>query len=75
MKKAEPTKATSIRLSHELTAELAAVARAEGVPISDVVRAAVAKYIASRCTDKDFQARLKKRMEENREVLERLLGD
>jgi predicted DNA-binding protein len=73
--KAKPSKAMSLRLSEDLMAELAAVARAEGVPISDVVRAAVGKHIASRRTDKDFQAKVKKRLEENREVLERLLED
>ena len=71
-KKAAPTKATSLRLSPELAAELSAVARADGVPISDVVRAAIGKHIATRRADQDFQARLKKQMEKDREVLERL---
>lgn len=73
-KKAAPTKATSLRLSPELAAELSAVARAEGVPISDVVRVAIGKHIATRRADEDFQARLKERMEEDRKVLERLAG-
>jgi predicted DNA-binding protein len=71
-RKAAPTKATSLRLSPELAAELSAVARAEGVPISDVVRAAIGKHIASRRADEDFQARLKEQMQEDRKVLERL---
>lgn len=71
-RKANPTKITSLRLSSELAAELSAVARAEGVPISDVVRAAIGKHIASRRADEDFQARLKEQMEEDRKVLERL---
>jgi predicted DNA-binding protein len=71
-RKAKPTKATSLRLSPDLAAELAAVARADGVPISDVVRAAISKHIATRRADEDFQARLKAQMEEDRKLLERL---
>jgi predicted DNA-binding protein len=71
-RKKVPTKATSLRLSPELAAELSAVARAEGVPISDVVRTAISKHIATRRADEDFQARLKQQMEEDRKVLERL---
>lgn len=71
-RKKKPTKATSLRLSPELAAELSAVARADGVPISDVVRAAIAKHIATRRSDEDFQARLKEQMEEDRKLLERL---
>jgi predicted DNA-binding protein len=71
-RKAAPTKATSLRLSPGLAAELATVARAEGVPISDVVRAAIGKHIATRRADEDFQARLREQMEEDRKVLERL---
>jgi predicted DNA-binding protein len=69
------TKATSLRLPEELAADLAAVARADGMTISDAVREAVGKHIASRSTDEDFQQRVKKRMEENRELLERLIKD
>jgi predicted DNA-binding protein len=71
-RKRRPTKATSLRLSPELAAELSAVARAQGVTISEVVRAAVSDHIASRRADEDFQARLKEQMEEDRKVLERL---
>lgn len=71
-RKKEPTKATSLRLSPELAAELSAVARADGVPISDVVRVAIGKHIATRRSDEDFQARLKEQMEKDRELLERL---
>lgn len=71
-RRAAPTKATSIRLSPELAAELSAVARADGVPVSDVVRAAIGKHIATRRADEDFQASLREQMEKDREVLERL---
>ena len=65
-------KATSLRLPKDLAAELHAVARADGMPISEVVRSAIAKHIAERRSDKDFQQRLKKLMEADRKNLERL---
>lgn len=71
-KKRHPTKATSLRLSPELAAELAAVARAQGVTISEVVRAAVSDHIASVRSDDRFQARLREQMNKDRELLERL---
>ncbi|MDX6627239.1 MAG: hypothetical protein QOE56_2228 [Solirubrobacterales bacterium] len=66
------TKAMSLRLSDDKAAELAAVARTDDVPVSEAVREAIDNHIAARRADKDFQKRLKKRLEEDREVLERL---
>jgi hypothetical protein len=63
------TKATSLRLPEQMAAELAAVARADGIPVSEAVREAVAKHIAERRADKDFQERLKKLLEEDQRVL------
>lgn len=71
-KKKAPTKATSLRLSPELAAELAAVARAQGLTISEVVREALSDHIASVRSDDHFQARLREQMEKDRELLERL---
>jgi post-segregation antitoxin (ccd killing protein) len=65
-------KITTLRLAVELADELAAVARADGMTISDVVREALGKHIAERRADPDFQERLKGRMEETRAVMERL---
>jgi predicted DNA-binding protein len=66
------TKAMSLRLQAEQAAELEAVARADEMPVSEAVREAIDAHIASRRADKDFQKRLKRRLEEDREVLERL---
>lgn len=66
------TKAMSLRLAEDKAAELAAVARTDEMPISEVVREAIDNHIAARRADKDFQKRLKKRLEEDREVLKRL---
>jgi predicted DNA-binding protein len=65
-------RAMSLRLSEEKAAELEAVARADEMPVSEAVRQAIDNHIAARRADKDFQERLKKRLEEDREVLERL---
>ena len=65
-------KAMSLRLPEEKAAELAAIARTDDMPVSEVVREAIDNHIAARRADKNFQKRLKKRLEEDREVLERL---
>jgi len=66
------TKVMSIRMPAELAAQIDAMARAEGVSISETMRAAAYRYIASRRADQDFQERLTKRLEKDREVLELL---
>lgn len=62
----------SLRLPEDKAAELAAVARTDEMPVSEVVREAIDNHIATRRADSDFQKRLKQRLEEDREVLERL---
>jgi Arc/MetJ-type ribon-helix-helix transcriptional regulator len=62
----------SLRLPEQLATEIAAVARADDVPVSEAIREAIEHHIAARRADKAFKARLKKRLEEDREVLERL---
>jgi Arc/MetJ-type ribon-helix-helix transcriptional regulator len=66
------TKVTTLRLPDYMAAELAAVARADGVPVSELVRDAVARLIADRRADEDFQKRVKQLLEEDQEVLKRL---
>jgi predicted transcriptional regulator len=67
-------KVTTIRISDELATEVAAVARAEDVPVSEAIRAALYQYIAACRADPGFQARFQKRLEEEREALDRLAG-
>jgi post-segregation antitoxin (ccd killing protein) len=55
-----PNKALSLRLPEDKVAELAAVARADEMQVSDAVREAIDNHIASRRADKDFQRRLKR---------------
>lgn len=65
-------KTMSLRLEKEKAVELAAIARTDDQPISETLREAIDRHIEARRNDKDFQARLKRRLEEDREVLERL---
>ena len=62
----------TLRLSAEQAAELEAVARAEGVSVSDAVREAIAEHIERKRQDKAFRERLRAVMERDREILERL---
>jgi len=65
-------KVMSVRIDEELATELHAVARAEDVPVSEAVRAAFNQFIADRMADPEVRRRLQKRLEEDREALERL---
>ena len=66
------TKVMTVRIEEDLNDEVNAVARADGVPASEVVRAAVCHYIAERRSDPQFQTRLRELIEKDREVVERL---
>jgi post-segregation antitoxin (ccd killing protein) len=62
----------TLRLSSEQAEELEAVARAEGISVSEAVREAITEHIAKKRADKTFRDRLKTLMERDREILERL---
>jgi predicted DNA-binding protein len=62
----------SLRLPTDMAEELAAVARTDDVAVSEAIREAIANHITTRRADSGFKARLKERLEEDREVLERL---
>ena len=64
-------KAMSVRLPAELAEELATLARVEAVNPSELVRAAIQHFIATRRTDPDFKERMRKRLEEDAEMLKR----
>jgi hypothetical protein len=66
------TKAMTLRLAADKAAELEAIARVDDMSVSDAVRAAIDDRIARRRADKDFQARLRQVLEEDRAILERL---
>jgi hypothetical protein len=64
----------TLRLSTSQAHELEAVARAEGVTVSDAVREAIAEHIERKRKDKAFRERLKAVLERDREILDRLAG-
>jgi predicted DNA-binding protein len=66
-----PGRAMTLRLSPEMTEELELVARIRGIPMTHVVRIAVARHLASLAEDDAFQSRLQRRLEEERSTLER----
>jgi predicted transcriptional regulator len=65
-------KAMTLRLSEEKAAELEAVARADDMSVSEAARAAIDQHIKARRSDKAFRTRIRKMMDENQHVLERL---
>lgn len=68
------SKAMSLRLPEKMADELAAIARTDGMPISEAIRAAIAGHISTRRTNPEFQERLRRQLEEDRKALERLAG-
>lgn len=63
---------TTVRQDADQHAELEAVAQVEGVPVSQVVRDAIADALNKRRKDPEFQERLQRHLDENRRILERL---
>ena len=62
----------SLRLPEELADEIAAVARTDDMAVTAAIREAITNHIASRRSAKDFKERLRKQLEEDRKLLERL---
>lgn len=62
----------TLRLSADQAEELDAVARADGISVSDAVREAITEHIARKRGDEEFRQRLRVVMERDREILERL---
>ncbi|HYV17349.1 MAG TPA: ribbon-helix-helix protein, CopG family [Conexibacter sp.] len=65
-------KTMTLRLSDEQATDLEAMARVDGVPVSEAVRVAIEERIKARRGDRRFQARLRRLMVENQRALERL---
>ncbi|HEU4461634.1 MAG TPA: ribbon-helix-helix protein, CopG family [Solirubrobacterales bacterium] len=64
-------KVMSLRLPEGLAAEIAAVARAEGIPVSQAIREAIENHVAALSADQAFKERLKKRLAEDQRILKR----
>jgi antitoxin component of RelBE/YafQ-DinJ toxin-antitoxin module len=65
-------KAMTLRIDTDTAEQLEAVAQVEGLPVSEVIREALARYIVDRRGDADFQKRLHDSIERNKTILERL---
>jgi hypothetical protein len=65
-------KGFTVRLSDEDAADLEAVARVDGVPVAEEIRRAIGDLVAERRADTEFQARLRRSIEENQAILDRL---
>ncbi|MDQ2910249.1 MAG: ribbon-helix-helix protein, CopG family [Actinomycetota bacterium] len=67
-------KTLTLRLDDEQARELEAIARVDEVPLSGAIRDAIAAHVDARRSDRKFQERLARRIEEDHEILERLAG-
>lgn len=66
------TRAITLRLPADQAAQIEAVARADGVSVSEAVRVAIQDRIEARRKDRAFRARIRRMMQEERAVLEQL---
>jgi hypothetical protein len=62
----------TVRLDDELAADAQALARAEGTSLNETVKRALKEAVDRRRKDPKFKARVKRIIEEDRELLERL---
>jgi hypothetical protein len=62
----------TLRLDDELAADAQALARAEGTSLNETVKTALKEAVERRRMDPKFKARVKRIIEEDRELLERL---
>ena len=62
----------TVRLDEELAADTEALARAEGRSLKVRVKQALKEAVERRRSDPEFKARLRRIIEEDRELLERL---
>jgi len=66
------TKNITVRLPDELAADAEALARVEGQSVNETVKQALAEAVERRRRDPEFKARLRRFIEEDQELLERL---
>jgi predicted transcriptional regulator len=66
------TKNLTIRLDEELAADADALARAEGKSMNETIKQALREAVERRRRDPKFKARVRRIIEEDRELLERL---
>lgn len=62
----------TVRLPEDEAADAEALARAEGLSLNETVRRALIEAVEARRNDPEFQARVRRIIDEDRELLERL---
>lgn len=65
-------KGFTVRLDDEQAEELEAVAKVDGVPVAEEIRQAITARIEERRQDAEFRARLRRSIEDNQKILDRL---
>lgn len=66
------TKNLTVRLPDELAGDIEAIARAEGSSLNETIRSALVEAVERRRSDPEFKALLRRIIEEDRELLDRL---
>ena len=66
------TRNLTVRLPEELAADAEALARVEGKSVNETIKDALADAVERKRRDPKFKARVRKIIEEDRELLERL---
>lgn len=65
-------KAMTLRLPAAKARELETVAQVDDIPVAEAVRDAIDQHIETRRQDAEFRARLRRALEENQDILQRL---
>jgi predicted DNA-binding protein len=65
-------KVSTLRLPEPMAKQLGAIARAEGISVSEVLREGIENHIAARISDENLKERLRKVQQEDRDVLKDL---
>jgi predicted DNA-binding protein len=65
-------KISTLRLPESMAKKLGAIARADGLPVSEVLRVGIEGHITARFSDEEFKERLRKVQQEDRDVLKDL---
>jgi predicted DNA-binding protein len=62
-------KVSTLRMPDSMAKKLGAIARADGIPVSEVLREGIENHITARFTDEEFKERLRKVQRVDRDVL------
>ncbi|HKF82544.1 MAG TPA: hypothetical protein VKB23_06255 [Solirubrobacterales bacterium] len=65
-------KVSTLRLPESMSKKLGAIARADGVPVPEVLRVGIQEHITARFSCEEFKERLRKVQQEDRDVLKDL---